>query len=234
VTELATAAGLHKSQVSRTLRTFEDYGFVQRSGGRYQLGHAFVTYASLVEADGSLAELARPFMEKLGAQTQGTVTLRICERGDTVTIDRVASHHFHRIDYPLGFRLPLNASSSGKVFLAHMAPQERRALYRAGCFRRFTKSTKTTLMALEKDLSLVLQRGFALSDEEHLVGTRGLAAPIFGPANRLQAALSLGLPKVLLPDKMIAETGERVRKAALEISRVLGYKPGGNDINAKK
>jgi DNA-binding IclR family transcriptional regulator len=224
VTELATAAGLHKSQVSRILRTFEDYGFVQRNGGRYQLGRTFATYAALVEADGDLIELARPIMEKLRGQTQGTVALKIREGGETVTIDRVESRHFHRVDYPVGSRLPLNASSSGKVFLAHMTPEERRALSQAGCFRRFTDSTKTKLAPLEKDLSLVLQRGFALSDEEHLVGTRGLAAPILGPADRLQAALSIGLPKVLLPDKMILETGRRVRKAALEISRALGYR----------
>jgi DNA-binding IclR family transcriptional regulator len=234
VTELATAAGLHKSQVSRTLRTFEDYGFVQRSGGQYRLGRTFAAYASLVEADGNLLELARPIMEKLSRQTQGTVALKIREGGETITIDRVESRHFHRVDYPVGFRLPLNASSSGKVFLAHMAPEERRGLYQAGCFRRFTDKTKTKLAPLEKDLSLVLQRGFALSDEEHLVGTRGLAAPIFGPGDRLHAALSLGLPKVLLPDKMILETGERVRKAALEISRLLGYKLGGKDTNWKR
>jgi IclR family acetate operon transcriptional repressor len=224
VTELATTAGLHKSQVSRILRTFEDYGFVQRNGGQYRLGRAFATYAALVEADGGLIELARAIMEKLSGQTQGTVALKIREGGETVTIDRVESRHFHRVDYPVGSRLPLNASSSGKVFLAHMSPEERRQLYRAGCFRRFTDKTKTKLAALDKDLSLVLQRGFALSDEEHLVGTRGLAAPIFGPADRLQAALSIGLPKVLLPDKMILETGRRVRKAALEISGALGYK----------
>jgi IclR family acetate operon transcriptional repressor len=234
VTELATAAGLHKSQVSRILRTFEDYGFVQRNGGQYQLGRAFAAYASLVEVDGSLIKLARPIMEKLSGQTHGTVALKSCEGGETVTIDRVESRHFHRVDYPVGFRLPLNASSSGKVFLAYMAPEERRGLYQAGCFRRFTNKTKTKLAQLEKDLSLVQQRGFALSDEEHLVGTRGLAAPIFGPAGRLQAALSIGLPKILLPDKMMLETGRHVRKAALEISRLLGYKTGGNGINGKR
>jgi IclR family acetate operon transcriptional repressor len=114
-----------------------------------------------------------------------------------------------------------------------MAPEERRGLYQAGCFRRFTNKTKTKLAPLEKDLSLVLQRGFAVSDEEHLVGTRGLAAPIFGPADRLQAALTLGLPKALLPDKMILETGRRVRKAALDISRLLGYMARGNGATGR-
>jgi DNA-binding IclR family transcriptional regulator len=234
VTDLATVAGLHKSQVSRILRTFEDYGFVQRNAGQYQLGRAFTGYASLVESDRDLIELARPFMEKLGRQTQSTVALKRREGGETVTIDRVESRHFHRVDYPVGFRLALNASSSGKVFLAYMTPEERHRLSQAGFFRRFTDKTKTNLASLEKDLSLALQRGFALSDEEHLDRTRGLAAPIFGPGNRLLAALSLGLPKILLPDKKIFETGRAVRKAAMDISRLLGYKTRGNGTKGKR
>lgn len=234
VTELAVTAGLHKSQISRILRTFEAHGFVQRKAGHYQLGRAFTAYASLIKADGGLVELARPVMERLSRQTQSTVMLKIREEGETVTIDRVESRHFLRLAYPVGLRLPLNASSSGKVFLAHMSPEERRRLYRAGCFRKFTDRTKTKLAVLEKDLSAALRRGFAVSDEEHLLGARGVAGPIFGPGGSLEATLGLGLPKVLLPDKMIEEAGANVRKAALDISRLLGYKPGGNADNGKR
>jgi DNA-binding IclR family transcriptional regulator len=76
VTELAATAGLHKSQVSRILRTFEAYGFIQRKSGQYQLGRAFTAYTALVET-GGLVDLARPIMEGLSKQTQGTVMLKI-------------------------------------------------------------------------------------------------------------------------------------------------------------
>ncbi len=233
VTDLAATAGLHKSQVSRVLRTFEAYGFIQRKAGQYQLGRAFTTYASLVKTDGGLIELARPIMEGLSKQTHGTVMLKIREEGETVTIDRVESRHFLRLAYPVGLRLPLNASSSGKIFLAYMSPEERNRFYRAGCFRKFTGRTKTKLAALEKDLSAALRQGFAVSDEEHLLGARGVAAPIFGPGGTLEATLGLGLPKVLLPDKMIEEVGTTVRKAAVDISLLLGYKPGSNRDKGK-
>jgi IclR family acetate operon transcriptional repressor len=233
VSDLAATAGLHKSQVSRILRTFEAYGFTQRKARQYQLGRAFTTYASLVKTDSGLIELGRPIMERMSKQTHGTVMLKICEEGETVTIDRVESRHFLRLAYPVGLRLPLNASSSGKIFLAYMSPEERNRFYRAGCFRKFTGRTKTKLAALEKDLSAALRQGFAVSDEEHLLGARGVAAPIFGLGGTLEATLGLGLPKVLLPDKMIEEVGTIVRKAALDISLLLGHKPGGNRDNGK-
>ena len=154
--------------------------------GHYLLGRAFKTYASLAETDGGVAELARPIMERLSQQTQGTVLLKIREGGETVTIDRVESQHFLRLAYPIGLRLPLNASSSGKVFLAYMSQKERDRLYRGGYFRKFTRKSKTELTALERDVSAVLRRGFAVSDEEHLLGARGIAAPIFGPTGNLE------------------------------------------------
>lgn len=234
VTKLAETAGLHKSQVSRILRTFETHGFVQKKAGQYQLGRAFTMYALLAKTDGGLVELARPIMERLRHQTQGTVMLKTREGGETVTIDRLESQHFLRLAYPIGLRLPLNASSSGKVFLAYMSQEERKRLYREGYFQKFTARTKTKLAVLEKDLSGVLRRGFAVSDEEHLLGAIGVASPIFGPEGNLEATLGLGLPKILLPDKRIEETGANVRKAALDISLLLGYRRSSNSNNGNK
>jgi len=234
VTQLAEIASLHKSQVSRILRTFENFGFVQKVAGQYQLGRVFTLYASFAKTDRGLVELARPIMERLRHQTQATVMLKTREGGETVTIDRVESQHFLRLAYPIGLRLPLNASSSGKVFLAYMSQEERNRIYRAGYFRKFTARTKINLAALQSDVSAVLRRGFAVSDEEHLLGARGVAAPIFGPGGNLEATLGLGLPKILLPDKRIEETGTNVREAALDISLLLGYRRRSNSNNGKK
>jgi DNA-binding IclR family transcriptional regulator len=211
--------------VSRILRTFEAYGFIQRRNREYLLGRAFKTYASLVKTEDELSTLSRPIMEKLSKETQGTVLLKIREGGESITIDRVESQHFLRLAYPIGLRLPLNASSSGKVFLAGMSDAERDQMYRSKSFKKFTARTKTKSADLDKDLAAVRRRGYAVSDEEHLLGARGVAAPILGLDGSVEATLGLGLPTVLLPDDMIVATGMRVRKAADEISLRLGYRP---------
>jgi DNA-binding IclR family transcriptional regulator len=234
VTDLAARTGLHKSEVSRILRTFEAYGFIQKYNREYQLGRAFKTYAALVKSDEKLLIHARPIMEKLSAETKGTVLLKIRERRETITIDRVESQHFLRLAYPIGLRLPLNASSSGKIFLAHMSEDERKQLYEGGAFTKFTTRTKTTASALEKDLVRVRRRGYAVSDEEHLLGAMGVAAPIFGAESQLEATLGLGLPKVLLPDKMVEVMATKVRTAAEEISLFLGHKPRNSSDKDKK
>lgn len=159
-------------------------------------------------------------MEKLSGQSQGTVALKIHEGGETVTIDRVESRPFRCVDYPVGSRLPLNASSSVKVFLAHMTPEERRALYQAGCFRRFTdrkprpnSAVRETPFPSTAGGALPKRRG---ASRRH----QGVGAPIFGPADRLQAALTVALPKVLLPDKMTLEDWRTCAESAHSTSLV--------------
>jgi IclR family pca regulon transcriptional regulator len=165
-------------------------------------------------------------LERISKQTQATVMLKIREGAETITIDRVESQHFLRLAYPAGLRLPLNLSASGRIFLAHMPREERLQLYRLESFQKFTGRTKTKLAAFEEELSAVLRKGFAVSDEEHLLGIRGVAAPIFGRDGNLEATLGVGLPRVLLPDRMIEETASIVRIAAAEISLLLGYRLG--------
>lgn len=225
VTELARAVNLHKSQVSRILRTFEMHGFVQRNGrkGVYHLGRIFLLYAGLLRTDELLRRMARPVMERLSKETQGTVFLKVREGAETVTIDRVESTQLLRLTQPIGFRLPLNVTSSGKVFLAYM---ERKALFdlrREGRFKAFTANTKTEVAKLEVELAEIRRRGFAVSDEEYMLGTWGIAAAIFTGDSTVAATIGLGFPSVLFPSKKIGEVAAPVRRAASEISSRLGW-----------
>jgi IclR family transcriptional regulator, KDG regulon repressor len=228
VTELARKVGLHKSQVSRILRTFEGHGFIEKRDGHFRLGHAFITYSAFVKPEQSLQTVARPIMEKLSKQTQGTVLLKIRDGRESITIDRVESEHFLRLCYPLWLRLPLNVSSSGKLMLAYMPDDEREQFFQSKDFRKFTVKTKTKAADLQKDIALTERQGYAVSDEEHLLGARGVAAPILGKDGNLEATLGVGLPTVLLPTKDIEQMGLTVQRAAREISLLLGYTASRN------
>jgi DNA-binding IclR family transcriptional regulator len=211
VTELAVKAGPHKSHISRFLRTFEGHGFIQKRNGHYQQGRAFASHASLINAEPNWAAVARPIMVRLSQQTRGTVLLKVCDGRASVTIERVESEHFRRLSYPLGLRLPLNASSSGKVLLAYMPEDERAEFHHGELFRKFAAKTKTKPADLEKDIAIIKRRGYAVSDEEHLLGARGIATLIFGSKGGVEASLGVGLPTVLLPTKEIHSRGLTVQ-----------------------
>jgi DNA-binding IclR family transcriptional regulator len=97
-------------------------------------------------------------------------------------------------------------------------------LHNHGWFCKFTPHTKIDLKAIEKESGAVRRRGFAVSNEEHLLGARAVAAPILGGDSRLMATLGIGLPVTLFPKAKITELAASVRFAARAISSQLGWK----------
>ena len=65
--------------------------------------------------------------------------------------------------------------------------------------------------------------GFAYDDEEHELGVRCAAAPIFDLNGRIAAALSVSGPSVRLSDRRMESVRDLVRDSALEISRRMGF-----------
>ncbi len=57
--------------------------------------------------------------------------------------------------------------------------------------RRATSKTIIANQQLREELALVRAQGYATADEEHYLGLRALAAPIFDHANSVRAAVSL-------------------------------------------
>jgi IclR family acetate operon transcriptional repressor len=69
----------------------------------------------------------------------------------------------------VGQRTPLHATSSGKVFLAHMDPDQLDALPAEG-LETHTPHTIVDPPTLKRELALVRERGFAWSIDEHELG----------------------------------------------------------------
>ena len=63
---------------------------------------------------------------------------------------------------------------------------------------------------------------YAYDDEEHAVGLRCVAAPIFDENGQVLAAISLSGPKARMTDARLAELGAAMQQTAEEITQALG------------
>ena len=72
----------------------------------------------------------------------------------------------------------MHATSSGKVLLAYMAPEQRRELLGTAGLKRLTRHTITSPKELEKQLEAAVRDGYACSVEELEDGLNTIAAPI--------------------------------------------------------
>lgn len=224
VTDIARELGTNKSTVSRILTTLETRGVVEKSAEtqRYRLGFAILTYASGVRTALDLNQAARPACERLSRRVGETVNIAVLENDDVVNIQQVNfSTNRVNVDWT-GSYVPLHATSSGKVFLAHL-PEEHRERLLMGPLQRFTPATITRPGRLRAELDRVRELGYATALEEFEVGLCALAAPIRDAEAEVIAAISLSAPSVRMEQEQVETVAEVLLDAADDISRRLGH-----------
>jgi IclR family acetate operon transcriptional repressor len=148
VGELAEAAGLPKSTVSRALSALERQGLVQRSGtrGGVRPGPVLLGLARRGVSEDDIVTLCSESLERLGEATGETIDLAVPVPGGAERyLAQVDSRHFLGTTNWVGRRLPHHCTAVGKVLLAHGASRLAR-----GDLERFTPQTvidRSTLLA---------------------------------------------------------------------------------------
>lgn len=184
--QLAAASGYPKSTAHALLSTLRRYAVIaQDADGRYRLGIRLFEYGCAVSDSWDIPREAQPYLEELAAQTGGSAFLSLLSGSDAITVAQCVGGSGLRVTAEAGSRLPLNATSQGKLLLAQMSDAE--ALRRAseGGLRAYTPHTITQPDALLRALAEIRANGYAVEDGEYKIGLRSVSAPVYsgdGPA----------------------------------------------------
>jgi IclR family acetate operon transcriptional repressor len=220
-TELAAATGLAKSTTSRLLLALERNGLVRRDDqNRFLPGEVFVRYAWRGGAKAGLADVAQPFLGRLGKATRETINLGVASGGMVEQIAQVDSTYMIGGTNWVGLSVPLHCSALGKVLLAYGA-----ARLSPGRLERRTDKTITSHAELEADLADVRSRGYAVTDEELEPGLIAVAAPVYRYDGAVVAALSVSGPTIRLTRDRVTAAAARCGQEAAALSAALGYRP---------
>jgi DNA-binding IclR family transcriptional regulator len=92
-----------------------------------------------------------------------------------------------------GVRLPGHATASGRVFLAHWPWKDALAWLRTDGLTSLTPATTTDEPALQASLAEVRRSGLAVLRDEVVVGVGQIAVPVWGPGDRVVAALGISV-----------------------------------------
>jgi IclR family acetate operon transcriptional repressor len=224
VTTLARELGIHKSTAFRLLATLEQRGMVEQhvETQKYRLGFALVRLASAVRAGLDLTRSARPVCEWLSEQTGETVNIAVLEGGEVVNIDQVnLSSSVVSVDW-LGRRTGLHATSTGKVFLAHLPGRVRDEVL-SGKLAQLTERTITDPDRLRSQLVEIRERGWSTTEEELELGLNAVAAPIHGADGAVLATICVSGPVFRLTPARLEHVGHLAVEAASQVSRRLGF-----------
>jgi DNA-binding IclR family transcriptional regulator len=226
VTELSRRLKLHKNNVFRLLATLETRGYVEqdKESGNYRLGIKTFEVSTVFLHHLGLVRQARPVLDQLAQATGEAAYLGVLEGPSVVCVDMVDTTQPVRVVSHLGHRLAAHATALGKVQLAFRSPEEREEMWKREPPASVTGRTLADPAGLVEELGRVVEREWALEDEELEPGVRGLAAPIRDYARRVVGAVGLRGPAFRLSlERLEMELAPRVRTAARDVSKRLGF-----------
>jgi IclR family acetate operon transcriptional repressor len=223
VSELSRALGVNKSTTQRCLVTLKEAGWLRMTedgSARWVITARIISFSRHASAGLDLGQIALPFMQQLRDSTGETVHLAVADGRDSVLLARLESTHPIQIYYPIGNRVPLHASATGKAMLATWA-DDAVTSYCKGGFAKLASQTLSDEQALRRELSVIRSQQIAFAVDELGEGASAVAAAICDPFGAAVGAISVSGPNSRLPPHIRAEIGVQVASAVAGVARVL-------------
>jgi len=223
VVRIADLIGREKSQVSRTLKTLAESGFVDRDTAtlQYRLGWRFFALAARA-GEQRLLSVAPALLERLVKNVGETAHLSVLQGLEVLTVLSKSPPHAVKADGWAGRTVPIYCTSAGRALLFDHDKEALAGLLSGVEFRELRPGTVRNVEQLYESLVVARAQGYALVDEEFEFGLVGAAAPVRDFRGQLVAALNVSAPKFRLGGRL-KEAGREVRGAAEELSVLLGW-----------
>lgn len=197
MSEIAELTGLNRATTYRFCQTLLKLRYLEEADERrLRPGLKAVSLARAALSSHELPELALPHLRELQEKTGETVNMALLDGAEVVYVSRLLSDDLLALRLFVGSRLPAYASSLGRAILAHLPEAEVEALLGGRELQSFTPHTLVDRNRLMAELRRIRRRGYAINNQELVIGICGVAAPIFGVSGRPVAAVNLSLTRM--------------------------------------
>ena len=223
VTDLAESTRLTRGTALRVMRTLTEIGIARGVGGaKYVAGPRLMSIGLRLNSTPALGGIVRPYLEQLTELTGETSHFAIPARDKSLIVAVCDCSNALRVASRAGTEAWIHAAATGKVFLSAMPDEERREVCARLHYEKLTPNTLTSSQSLLKHLEQVSRQGFAVDDEEYILGVRCVAAPVFLNANDSPGgAIGITSATARFTHERIPEFAEVVQATATELSRAL-------------
>ncbi len=223
LTELAEETSLSKTTVHRLMQTLcvREYAVKLDSAG-YVLGPKIIELAGYYIENLELHTVARPFLADLYSEYKLTVHLGKLVDNKVIYIELMDRKNLKNRE-GAGIGVPAYTSSIGKCLLAALSGSKLDELLYENPLKKYTPNTITDPEEYKKHLKKIRSEGWAMDDEEYVIGRRCIGAPIYDFKGEAVACVSVSGDKNELSDDRIPVIRDTVMATADAISKRMGY-----------
>lgn len=210
VSQLADHLDMPASTVFIHLNTLVHVGYVVKEGTEYRRSLRFLQTGGDVRNKAEAAQLLQNTVKNIADHTGEIAGAAVEECGQRIILFRSTGGMAAADDILVGSRTKMHWTSLGKAILAHLPKERVVEIVNCHGLPHGTEKTLSSRNALLKELETIRQQGYAMDDEEHLRGVRGIAVPILnidrevigsigitGPRNRFEPTYIANLIGVL-------------------------------------
>ncbi|WP_078409060.1 IclR family transcriptional regulator [Priestia abyssalis] len=222
--EIVQFSGIPKTSVYRMVMSLEEMGLLDKDeDGKYSLGLLFLQFGHLVAERLDIRQVALPIMQKLHDEVGEAVNLIVQDGKEAIYIEKLDTKQPVRLYTAIGRRTPLYAGACSRVILAFMPHHEQEEYLDEIELKPIASGTITDKEKLRLLLKESQETGYTVSYSELENYTSAIAAPIFNHKGEVTAGISIAGLDVNYQEEKLPELVKKVKSAAQEISKKLGY-----------
>ena len=160
-------------------------------------------------------------METLVDEVGETCNIALPDGLQMIYAERVETKWPLRIQLPIGTRVPIHCTASGKLYLSSLAPTVLDRILRSIELTVHTARSIVCAEHLEAEVAKIRTRGYSTDDEEFIDGMVAVAVPIADQKGRFCAGLALHGPKFRTTLHMATDKLGALRRAARQIEDLM-------------
>ncbi|MDD1793434.1 IclR family transcriptional regulator [Enterovibrio sp. ZSDZ42] len=220
--DLTEETNIPKPSLHRMLQQLESAGIIQRDGDErhYGSGARLRHLAEDVLLNSTTHSARHQVLSQLRDEVGESCNLTSLSGGEVIYVDRVETEAPLRFHLHPGSKVPVHCSATGKLFLANMAPSQRRRLLSNAELTAFTEKTIIDMSSLEKELENVKACGYGIDNEEFLPGLLCVAVLVPSKRGRSNLAVAIQAPIMRLKAEQALHFLPALQRASLAFAKI--------------
>lgn len=219
-TEINDVLNLPKATVHRLCSELEARGYLLKkiNGKSYIPGNRFQTVAIGVLSHSRFRATRHAILAALSEKVGETCNIAYPDGLAMAYSDRVETTSPLRLQFPIGTRVPLHCTASGKLFLSTLPKPKRKAVVSKLNLDRHARNTITGTEALLTEIEKIESKQISIDNEELYDGVIAIAVPITDRKGRFYSSLAIQAPIFRFSPELALEFEPLLREAARDLS----------------
>ncbi len=192
--EAGQRCGMTRTAARRYLLTLQHMGYVAGDGKLFWLTPRVLRLGQSYLESARLPRVVQPFLQRVAAGTHEIAYLSVMDGDEVVYIARNGPNRSMSTGYVLGARVPAQVTAAGMLMLALRSEAEQShwlALHELSVYTPHTISSKERM---KLELARIGANGWALSEQQLDLNSRGIAVPLRDRRGELVGALNVTMP----------------------------------------